>query len=91
MKKKIEPKAGPNMNKWKDYRITEDVEKYKHSGEYISSRDLYDKIQELNAFNRDLKIEVVDIEKVWDPEGAEATTEVVGIKIENGKLVIEVN
>lgn len=82
MKKKI-AKQGPDMNRWKDYRIAEDVERHKHSGDYISSRDLYDKIQDLGLFNKDLPIEI-------DTGGMiERPAKITGFRVENGIFIIE--
>ena len=89
----MKKKTGPDMGKWKDYRrnlLSEDVEKYKHPGDYVSSRDIYEKIQEFGGFNRDFPVEVVDIEKVWEPDEGAGTYSITDIKLKNGKLVIEI-
>jgi len=90
MKKKVVTKTGPDMAKWKDYRIAEAVDNGTNE-RITTSRDLYYKIQEMGAFNRDYKIEIVDIEKIWDPEGADATFEITDVKLENGKFIIEIH
>lgn len=80
----------PNLAKWKEYRcnlITEDTEfsRYKHSGDFIGTRDIYDYLQENGLFNKDFKVEIHDVE---EPE--RAPTEITGFRFEGMKLIIEV-
>lgn len=71
-----------HLHEMPKYEIPEEVVKYKHAGDYISSRDLYDKIQELGAFNRDFPVEV--------QEDGQKVGGIVGFDIKNNKFIIEI-
>lgn len=87
-------KNGPDLKTWKEYRynlLTEDTDfsRFKHEGDYISTRDIYDYLQENKLFNKDLKIKVVDIEKIFEP-GEDAEKKIVGFKMDGPTFVIEI-
>jgi len=80
----------PNLAKWKEYRcnlITEDTEfsRHTHSGGFIGTRDIYDYLQDNGLFNRDIKVEIRDVE-----EPDREPTEITGFRLEGTTLIIEV-
>lgn len=88
-------KNGPNLKVWKEYRynlLTEDTDfsRFKHEGDYFTTRDVYDYLQENGLFNKDFKVKVRDIEKMWEPGEGAGEKEIVGFKMEGLNFIIEV-
>ena len=82
-------KSGPNMSKWREYRITEGITiDYGTNEKVETTRDLYYKLQELNIINKSIPIEIVDIEKQGEYE--HSASHIVDVKLEDGKFIIKV-
>ncbi len=91
----MDKRSGPDLKTWKEYRynlLTEDTDfsRFKHEGDYITTRDVYDYLQENGLFNKDFKVKVVDIEKVFEP-GEDAEKRIVGFKMKGLDFIIEVS
>lgn len=90
----MDDKKGPNLAKWKEYRcalmegneeIGTQYTQYKHEGNNINSRDIYEYLKKSGLFNVDLTVEINNVNiKNSNP------LEITGFRVEAGKLIIDV-
>ncbi len=66
-----------------DEKLPVEEEKYKHEGDFISTRDIYDYIQDKGLFNKDFKVQIDTGGQIEHP------VTISGFRIENGKFIIE--